>query len=682
MKNLKRFTLAISLSLTTWMSGHACAFWEDPSMYNLFHCVTPLPNAEDARTKESVQFWCDYVGLPVDSIGWSVEYLSNYHFEQDEYSNDLLVALQQQGKTEAIELLRLNCKLQQLINGTSQWAYEKSSPADFNNLLNEVEALKVPQALTRRKTFLKMRCLYRLQDYNACMRLWDSFASKWEECPLRQRMEGYVAGIYYQRKQYDKAIEMYFRLGDDESIQLCINRMLGSSDIEAEYEKNPNSKILGYILEDYANYYYHAITNIDYWTPGSDDSKIWTKVTAESEKMEALCERVVREGKADDLQMWKAFEGFIQMFRGQNDKAYQTFCQAEKLRGNGVVKPLIRHYKLAAALEGNDGAAGFDSYLAQEITYFKEGHFVSEVEQSTLTRLYEYEMQRRLISHIEKRDNYENLSTLTKIMLDPNAKWMLDHQVELPQYRELRQLVLDGGGKDVLAQAVVKYSGLTPDFLNEMLGTKLMRADLYDEAVPYLSMVSLDFINSQGIASYLAHRTLPKKAFQRETYEEYWEENPGLTTNVKLNFCQQVISLRQQIAQSSGDQKAALEYELGHLLFQASPAGDLWALSEYSWSSADNHINELNAQASVVLADAAALAKDYSLKANCYFGLAANPCDNIGAAIEYLPGQPNAVSSQGLQLQAFRWLRQQTDRSAEPFHTCDWLKLDVIERQD
>ena len=676
MMNFKRFTVAVSVGLSLWSSAQACVDWTDPTTYNLFRCVEPLPDIHKGRLNESVRFWTQYSGKSADELGWAVEYMPLRLFEEQSYEyNALLAALQEQGKREAIDLLRLNATLDDLVSASSRWSYRKVTSADYLKLLDEIDQLRLTGDLARRKTFLKMRCLFRLKDYDSCMELWNRFASKWPESPLRQRMEGYVAGCLYQQKEYTKAIDYYFRLGDDESIQLCVNRLLHTTDLEQEYQRDPNSRILGYVLEDYANYYYHAIAN---QYNGDQSEKIWYAVTRESGKMEQFALRVAKEGKVKDPQMWQAFAGFIQMFRGQNDKAYATFCQAEKMPARGIVAPLIRHYKLMAALEGHDGTPGFDQYLAGEIAYYKNGVASGTVEYNVLYNLYEYELDRRIVSHLDKRDDATLPKFFAQATYDPYSIQRLDRELSTEQVREIRRIKLEGSN-DPLIKGLLPVCDLSLDRLNETLGTKLLREARYDDAVACFGQVSQKYIDGQGIAPYLAARKLKERPFMRTTYAEVESGAPG--TNVKLAYCQELSRLQKQLDATTGDARARVAIDLANRLYQASPAGDLWAISEYSWSCYGPYHNELNDLAGQVLRQGLAAAQGYESRALCYFGLAANPIDEKPADLSRDPETgKNQVYCHGAQLEAYQWLNSQPNRTSPVYATCDWIKCYAVEK--
>ena len=685
MQTFNRSILAISLLTGFCQQALPCADYDDPSMYNHFHCVQDLPSIEQRSIDESVAFWAHYTGLPIDEeLSASVRYLRTYNFPDagEDYSDLLLNTLHQQGKTDAIEFLRLNCELYDLCHANESWDYRKVTARDYEALLKRIDALHVSGELSRRKTFLKMRCLFALKDYDTCMRLWDTFASKWEECPLRDRMKGYVAGIYYRRGQYDRAIPMFFDLGDDGSIQLCVNRMLASTSIEQEYDKNPDSPILGYILEDYANYYYHATKN-DMWEQG-EDNPIWTTVTRDAQQNISLAHRVVSEGRASDLQMWQAFAGFLELTSGNYESAYQSFTSAETLRGGGEVAQCLRHYKFLAALKRDQKPADFDQYLITELQYRNNTMDMSGIERSVIYSLNEYEVHPAILDYVatkgDKRLDYIAEGVLSVF----SNKWRMDRELSIDQILAIRAYLQEPAKTPLEAYFLDNTQFRDDEFyaIDEILGTKYMREGNYEEALSRFQQVPLSYYQRLGISYYLAERVMPDTGFDRRDYSEPGYDPESITENKKIEFCQNVIALQQTIRNSQGDAKASAEIELAKWLFQASPGGDLWGYSEYRLSTYDPTRNELSTQALNLLQDALQHATSYDNLVECHYGIAAICGTGVNPVFYDNQAERYYLEARNQQLTSYQWLRQQTDRSHLVFHTCDWLNLYIVEADE
>ena len=682
---LRNFILAVSLSVAALWPSSACVDYEDPSLYNLFACTPEMPSIDEKRLDESVQFWAKYLGItPDDGFRHAVSYMWESQFEEENIeSNIFLNTLSKQGKTDALQLVRLNWELSDLIErATNSWSYQKTTPADYNALLAKIDALRLTGDLSRRKTFLKMRCLFALKDYDACLRLWDMFASKWEDSPLKQRAYGYVAGIYFRKGQFEKAMDIYFEQGDRGSIRKCVNRILEKSNIAEIYDKDPNAPILNHFLEDYANYFYHSAYDHTWHMYDQKEYPIWSAVNNQRKDVLALAQRVVKEGKAKDLQMWQTFIGFVQFTSGEYDQAYDSFTKAEGMAGT-LLKDRLRIYKFISLLSAENRPAGFDEYLAKELEHVfairRDGD--KQDVKALVSMLLDYEIPTRLNTYLDER-NDKALSILANLAIEKYSKiYYYEEEMTSDIARQILSYVENIGQDDALTLALVNECGLNPVQMHEFLGTILMREGKFEEAEAHLAGVHDEHLSGLNIYPYLAKRAIPIKMFCRTTYEELYNgaeiTNP---VNYKLNFCQKVISLQKDIKDSKNDDRAQYALELAHLLFQASPAGDLWALSSYSWSSAGPYYNELNLMADEYLHEAIASGKDPNVLTLAYFGLAANPVSNrrpgrisdtgILKSNEFEPEEGMESFAEG-----YRYLINHPNRSNPVYQTCDWLKL-------
>ena len=677
----RNFILTASICAATLWPSTACVDYEDPSFFNLFRCTPDMPDIDRTRQEESAAFWAKYTGLPNDNeLMSALSYMYESHFDEDNDGNLLITTLRQQGKTDALKLVRLNFDLGQLIDSRFSWSYKKTTPADYQALLARIDGLRLTGELNRRKTFLKMRCLFALQDYDACMRLWEMFASKWEDSPLKQRAYGYVAGIYYRTGKFEEAMQVYFEQGDEGSIRQCVNRILQRSTLQEQYDKDPNAPILSHFLEDYANYFYHS-TFDEFWRSNEKDNPIWSAVNRQREQVLALAERAVKEGKSQDPQMWQAFIGFIQLAHGQNEQAYQSLVKAEQMK-KGVMADRIGLYKLAASLSMEKKPAGYDDYLGKALDQYLT--IAGDYSYSSTTRdithsMLQYEINNRLNAYIEAtKPGY--VDYLNDMVFNYSKRiYLLDRMHKTEDVLQLLAL-LQNGTDDVLTNTLLKHSELTLDATNEYLGTLLMREGKYEEAATYLEKVSQQYIWNMGIMPYLFMREVPERLFIRKDYKEYYDMEL-VEGNPKLKFCRKVIDLKQQVANSEKDEKAKAAITLANLLFQASEAGDMWAMSEYYWTSYGAHFNELDLQAIPYLHEAIRVTQDPNLLTQAYFGLAATPIsDNeiptiASTGIFYPDASSEQVEIYKTNIEGYRWLIKQSNRSHEIYQSCDWLKL-------
>lgn len=143
----------------------------------------------------------------------------------------------------------------------------------------------------------------------------------------------------------------------------------------------------------------------------------------------------------------------------------------------------------------------------------------------------------------------------------------------------------DGSIKeDNLKKAFVPQLDL--NMLNDMTGTRLLRCGMFKEAITYLEAVPNAWTQEQEFYAYMSSRGLNDvEPFRRAKYAVDVESNPT-DQNIKVDYCKSAIDLLSRISNADNAiEKASLTYELANLLFQATPRGGLWSISDRQWSS-------------------------------------------------------------------------------------------------
>lgn len=132
-------------------------------------------------------------------------------------------------------------------------------------------------------------------------------------------------------------------------------------------------------------------------------------------------------------------------------------------------------------------------------------------------------------------------------------------------------------------------------YYNDIIGTKMMAEGRFEEAVPYLEKVPLDFLCKQNICAYMAMRDyskprwLTKQAIKEDSeYDSNYRNS--LNRNPKLDFCRDMMRLQPQhdLSRANSEQRINAAYELAVRYFQASCYGDCWYLTHYGKSVSDS----------------------------------------------------------------------------------------------
>lgn len=687
---LKTFLLSLSALLMVFGKAEACGGGDyyEGAMGNLFFMTNRL-NADETGVdveRESVEFWYTYLGGSVakkdleEAIRWG----KLEDFENPDVTENVLVkALAKHKDRLALAYLRLNHKLYALKSWGSTWDYEKPDPSQYEELLKELSRYTPTSKLKDRYTYLRMRILFALDRYDDVLGIWDNFASKWADGPLKRRALGYVAGAYYHKDRYAEALEVFDAMGDQRSINRCVSRLLDPDKLEVFYEKKPNSVVLLYVMQDYANYLYHAKQNDGDW------GEIWPQVRRDYDKMMAFAKRVLKEKKVENLMPWQAFVGFLQYANNDSEAAFLSFCEAQRMGGTQDQQKLVRYLKMLASFEAKSRPADFVDYILGETRALKEtASYESQNDVlSPLWSIYNYDLPKKLYSYCKQIGNKQAeflVYALFDVVPVSNENYVfynsyIDSELSADELVDRLENLEKPNKKDALVMGFTAMVSKGESVrLNELIGTKYMREGKYDKAIGYLKQTSDDFLKEQLIAPYLNLRKMPENPFGRDDTKDLYGEEVKEYKNVKLDFCIRMRDNLKKLKGLKGDAYSELAYEMACELFQASPAGDLWAMSEYYWSGSGSHYNGMSEQAKDLLQKAIEKAGDFSIKRKCYIGLASIH-SGLESKIYYnWQTEKTIVNFDETEAIAYEWLKNNLPNDDSFRNGCDIFRTYVL----
>jgi hypothetical protein len=196
--------------------------------------------------------------------------------------------------------------------------------------------------------------------------------------------------------------------------------------------------------------------------------------------------------------------------------------------------------------------------------------------------------------------------------------------------------------KDPLESYVTGKVYKDANYFNDMIGTKLLAQNAFEEAIPYFEKIPLSFFCGQNISYYAANRdwTVPRW-LKRQRMPEGDNDGPNsgkLTENKKLKFCREMLDLksRHDLA-ANGPECNKLAYQLAVRYQQASLRGDCWYLTGYGWS-VDGELMPWQANFEKLAADYLSENKtvsDFKLRTESIFALAYLAYDGPWAESSY-----------------------------------------------
>ena len=686
--------LACALVLLCGVRTMACGgdYW-GPDMCNHFSLMQPLDPEQTgvSAVEESAAFWYEYLGhsVALEGLKEAIEDADAKDYQDPANSDNALVAaLYREGDQVALDYLKLNYALYNLNTWMNHWDYERPTVDSYTQLLYKIASLQNNGKLDERIVYLRMRTLYCAARYDDVETNWKNFASKWKESPLKRRARGYMGGVYYHRGQYAEALEIFDAIGDQRSINKCVSRLLDPDKLEAYYAKNKDSRMLGYVMQDYANYIFHAMTN------GGEGGEIWPQVRRDYDRMLSFAERVVAEKKVKDLALWQDFVGFLYYAAKNDDKAYEAFDKALKMKGTVQEKEFARYFKFLSSFKAAGRPDNFTDYLLAETENLMNAHLREQGEEGKSTEhvnvyeICEFDLPTHLYDYCNSLGNDFAkklvISAFGTVVSDDNYynyDELLDHVWSADEAIDYFNKLKNPPAGDKLSAGLMKFVNTDMnEWVQERIGTKLLREGKWDRAVTYLENLSQELLQAQGIAPYLNLRTVSKYDFERENYSYMDDVDIKEYRNVKLQFCKDMAQLQKLMSSVRGNELADVAYKMANLCFQASPAGDLWAISEYSWSGADIHHNNLNELAIEYLRLAIRNTTDFQRLKKCYYGLAAVPQKDDSKFYYDWSTRTYVLNASGSELEGYEWLATHLPRNDELRRHCDWLNDYIANR--
>lgn len=443
-----------------------------------------------------------------------------------------------------------------------------------------------------------MRLLHASCQYEECVAVFNRWFSGVDDSDLMKRMSmRYVAGSLLRLGEVDKANEYFAIIGDYESIT-------GTDAVAYMAEVNPTACPLEKIELSLFNALYgsYSVENI-------------------KQKILPVAYKVLKDGKAQNIGEWEFLVAYIEgEYNGDYQKAKEYIYRALKHGlSTEIGRDHVRAYKMAVDAEtGNVAALLADiKWLERKVkeeenwtnmlhwrhlmlgtvykhwfTYLTEhnkipmaillsnyventcGYVNYDAEEASQWFLSPDEKERMRASR-EDRNAVDFSGRLVEFMLTLRAQDIIDYKRSLNDDSKLVAYLRDNGRND-------------EDFLNEIIGTLLLRGCNYFGAYNWLQKVSPEYqytLNTYK-EGYLARNPFSSDYESRLNVTESKKAFPKLQddTDIKLKFARAMCRLEWEMRNGkNGDARAlaTIKYSLGRY----ASFSTCWALTSYSKGS-------------------------------------------------------------------------------------------------
>ncbi|MBR1388909.1 MAG: hypothetical protein IJ569_04735 [Prevotella sp.] len=609
---MKRF-IVISLLSALSLPMLACG-WEDNHNNYLFSMYDNM-DFKSRVEKICNDNWKAYLGSTAE---W-------YYFNAE----DVMQAARQKGDALMVSYVENLQKYLKCvgIEQNKQWEWNYPSKEDLAQQKADLQAVRA-YALGKTKTKLRsqhallyMRCNMMLGRHQENVTYWEQTASQFIETVYKDMMKNIYAGALYKTGQEDKAGELFAEMGDFESLMTQYYKKRSYLAIQQEYKKNPNAKVLPFLLQDFVNNTQEAIDLQN----GTYGGKLFIRDISKQEawQMRQFCDLVVREGKTETPILWKSAKAWIEFLWGEQKEAAQDIVAAMSLEGTDRMKECTRELMLyITAAQAKPGEA-FDDYLADELSWLLErkgNHddhtysILDRLSHQVLYKRYDAEPSRKagLIDLIE---GYST-SYLDTIEVEKAERYLMYRNT--PAKNKLDKLLKAKSLSDEEQKS-----------MEELIGTKYMRLCQWDKAIEWLKNVPIDFYNEHRSSAYRYYSSVrqwnvePWIKRQWVNESEAYEKDLKWWKHRKLDFCKEMQMMEASLNLLKGKALEQRYYNLATYYAQANIKGDCWWLLHNAKSAYDGvGVNEVDFGAKAVeMLQKAAMTSDPDLKLKALFAL-------------------------------------------------------------
>ena len=732
--NLRKFIVSIGSIITilcncNYASACGADDWETPYSSDPFQVIVELPDSDVGKNhsyNETIDFWYDYAKGNVDKQEikdfFDNATYNNFQAVNNKFINYLIDTADKNSLTYISNCLELDMLIDDYMGNL--WDYDTPDTSRIKEFIKRIDHVSAGKELKPRYEFLKIRSYGAIKDDEGVMKVWNK-NKKMEPSKLRDRMQGYVGGVLYRQGNYAEAYDYFAKVSDLNSMQWCIEKLSGLDNIVKVYEYNPNSIVLPIALQDYINYIISASQGGRIFkgkAPYFSDNINSVDLKNDILEMQEFCKKVLTEDRTDNPQLWATALGVLQNIAGNEAEGLKTLQNAKNYKGNDLTEKNLDNFLLWAYLLNsgkndlnidNDFAEIFGRKYQEEKKAFvskykdyskkavKERRDYYAPKANHDTHFFMTFLKKEIAEHFKSINKPEASVGFLAMYEDiPQLGWnstyydllsYLDNDVQLNNLISITNDVNNGNLKNNGIESVYKdYLVKNKNLLNDVAGTRLMRKGKFEEALPYLSELDPKWIVTQPIAPYLRNKDISYKYydFKRHDTKEGTNSIANLH-NYKADFCGNVIAAIDDYNTATGDEKAKKALDLVALCHYATPLGDGWALSDYSWSGEDQR-NEFTDMMKEWIAKALANSTSDATKNIAYYALLTIPDHKVNSSygdyswykypinytgekknVKYFLDSPTPEQLQGLKFLASHW-----KNFDNPYYitSCDVLK--------
>ena len=601
-------SITISVLLACSQTVLACA-WIETHNYYLFH-VYDNEGFRSRVDRISCDNWRVYLGSTEDYYYFNAKEVKDFARKK---GDDLMV--------NYVNNLERYLKCAREVVAES-WDYpSKEDVAQRNRVLNSVLQYaqgKLTSRLRSQHGLLVMRCNMLLGKHADNITFWEQTASKYIESVYKEMMKNIYAGALYKTGQPDRSGQLFAEQGDWESLMTQYYKKRSYQAIRQEYERDPNSAVLPFLLQDFVNNAQEAYDN-----DGAGKLFVRDITKQEALQMISFAKQVVKEGKSRVPALWLTAQAWLEYMFDNQLNAQGSISRAVTLDGTDWMKNDARVIRLYINSAMNTINAQFDAFVATELEWMQR------MADETHDVFYENALDR--IVHQQLADRYAKAGRIETSMGLLAATHAYEYGEALDTL-EVNSLIsylhyFDASNTNPLDRYLSTRIDNSSFNMDDLIGTKYLRLCQWDEAIKCLRKVPVSYYNNIGYAVYAARRSPDVEPWIKRQWLpaglEYEYEEQHMTVNPKITFATDMMEREAQLPKLKGKDYQQACYDLAVRYAQAHFTGDCWFLMRDGKSEYDElRANEVDLAAKAVdLLRKASQTTDVSLKERALFAL-------------------------------------------------------------
>ena len=608
---MKRFIITNLLAVITLPLLACAGGWT--TNYYLFS-VYENEDFSNRMDEISRNNWKAYLGLADDQYYW---------FRAD----DIIKAAQ--AKNDALMVSYVQ-NLEKYLDCARQVSYEtweyptKEELVQRKQILLSVQTYAQSKLKTRLRSqhaLLYMRCNMLLGQHQQNITFWEQTASQYIETVYKDMMKNIYAGALYKSGQTEKAGELFAEMGDYTRLMTIYYKKRSFAAIRQVYLKNPNAKVLPFLLQDFVN---NAQEADDATNPNAEGigGKLFIRDLSKAEvlQMRDFCEQVLKEGKTETPVLWKSAKAWLEYMFGNKQQALADITEATTLAGTQRMQDDARVLRLyinsALAPQSED----FDNWLQGELTWLS---------QKIKDDYFFHNAQDRIVQQTLK-NRYVNDPVKEVGLLNATGSYLYSDYIDTMKVENLEKFYFFTlkTPKTSFERYLKDHLTKQDYVLEDLIGTKYMRLCQWDKAIQWLENIPTSFYEGKGYAVYAANRRYNLGPWIKRQWlkseELYGDQAIKLSQNPKIQFSREMQKMEGELSVLSGEELKKQYYELAVRYAQASFTGDCWYLMRDGKSVMDTvRVNEVDLAAKAASClQKAGDPKDFLLKEKVLFARA------------------------------------------------------------